>query len=463
MADVKGTILVVDDEPSMRRFFEVTLKREGYSVLTADGVRSGLAMVKGEDFDLVLSDIKLGDGQGLEILAACKERDSDIPVIMMTAYASPETAVEAMKLGAIDYLTKPFNVDEVRVVVRNNIRTRNLIAENRKLKEVLEQSQQVDLVYKSDRMRKLIDVLRRVSKMDTTILVSGESGTGKELIMKTIHKMSPRHEQPYISVNCGALPESLFESELFGYEKGSFTGAEQRRIGLFESARGGTLFLDEIGEMPLKMQIKLLRVLQEKKIRRVGGTEEISVDFRLVAATNRDLAKEVQEGNFREDLYYRINVVPILLPPLRERCEDIIPLVRFFLEKFASQYGEAPKDIKTDALAMVETYSWPGNVRELENTIERIVALTPGNDIGIEDLPEHIRKVTTTQKTHSISIPETGMDLEHYLDDLRFRFMELALEKTNGVQNKSCELLGMSFRSFRYYLGKGKERGYFAE
>ncbi len=456
-----GTILVVDDEESMRKFFELTLKREGYRILTADSVATGVRAINDKNFDLLLSDIRLGDGTGLDILAACKEKDPDIPVLMMTAYASPETAVEAMKLGAADYLTKPFNVDEVRVVVRNNLRTRKLIDENRRLKDQLESRLENKLICKSARMRELLTVLERVAKMDTTILATGESGTGKELIMRTVHEMSTRKDGPFVSVNCGALPESLLESELFGYEKGAFTGAEKRRAGLFESAKSGSIFLDEIGEMPLKMQVKLLRVLQEKSIRRVGGTEEIPVDFRLLTATNLDLQKEVEAGEFREDLYYRINVVPVQLPPLRERREDIVPLVRFFLEKFSRQCGEKPKDMDAAAVAMMERYHWPGNVRELENTIERVVVLTPGSAIKQENLPPHIARAEVKVKSEAVDVPDGGIDLEAYLDDLRFKFMKRSLELTDGVQNKSCELLGMSFRSFRYYLSKGKELGYF--
>jgi len=458
---MKNTILIVDDELSMRKFFKVTLAREGYEVLTGDSVNTGLARIRGEEFDLLLSDIKLGDGQGLELLAACKKKDPDIPVIMMTAYASPETAVEAMKLGAVDYLTKPFNVDEVRVVVRNNLRTRKLIHENRELKSRLEQSARNHLVFKSERMRKLMEMLERVAKMDTTILVTGESGTGKELIMRHIHETSSRHDKAFISVNCGALPESLFESELFGYEKGAFTGADQRRKGLFESARGGTLFLDEIGEMPIKMQIKLLRVLQERSIRRVGGTEEIDVDFRLVAATNRNLQEDVGKGDFREDLFYRINVVPVVLPPLRERREDILPLIRFFLEKFCAKCGEETKEISKEAMGLLHAYDWPGNVRELENTIERIVALTPGKSVDKENLPQQAQPSEIKPEETAVLIPPGGMDLEAALDRLRFRYMEQSLEMAGGVQSKSCELLGMTFRSFRYYLAKGKEKDHF--
>lgn len=457
---MKPKILVVDDEMSMRKFFEVTLNREGYDVSSAESVASGQALLKGDEFDLILSDIKLGDGQGLEILAASKDKDSDVPVIMMTAYASPETAVEAMKLGAADYLTKPFNVDEVRVVVANNLRNRGLALENKALKSKIQAGQKTKMIFKSERMKKLTETLERVAKMDTTILVTGESGTGKELVMKTIHEMSPRTKQPFISVNCGALPETLFESELFGYEKGSFTGAEARKQGLFEAAKGGTLFLDEIGELPLKMQIKLLRVLQEKTIRRVGGNEEIPVDFRLVAATNRDLKSEVDEGNFREDLYYRINVVPLHLPALRERRDDIVPLVQHFFKKFTTQCGEAHKQLSTEAVAILDSYNWPGNVRELENTIERIVALTPGDIIEAESLPSYLTNSSETLY-EDCHIPQGGMDLEGFLDDVRFRYMRRSLELTGGIQSKSCELLGMSSRSFRYYLSKGKDLGYF--
>lgn len=455
----QSTILVIDDESSMRRFFEVTLKREGYRVLCGDSVAQGCQLIKSEDYDLMLSDIKLGDGQGLELLARSKEKDPDIPVVMMTAYASPETAVEAMKLGAVDYLTKPFNVDEVRVVVRNNLRTRVILEENKTLKRKLADVTRPKLVYQSERMDALMETLKRVARLDTTILVTGESGTGKELFMRSIHEISPRSDQPFISVNCGALPESLFESELFGYEKGSFTGADSQKIGLFEASRGGTLFLDEIGEMPLKMQIKLLRVLQERSIRRVGGNVEIPVDFRLLAATNRNLELEVKNGQFREDLFYRINVVPISLPPLRDRREDIMLLARHFIKKFCDQCGEPPKELTKEVMAQMERYPWPGNVRELENTVERLVALVPGKTITLEDLPPNIAHTMTQNQTVDTHIPIGGMDLEAYLDQIRFRYMKKSLQISGGVQSKACELLGMKFRSFRYYLGKGKEQG----
>lgn len=455
------TILVVDDEESICRFFQVTLRREGYNILTAGSIRAALKIIRDQDYDLVLSDIKLGDGVGLEVLEASKQKDADIPVLMMTAYASPETAVEAMKLGAADYLTKPFNVDEVRVIIRNNLKTRSLVAENKRLKEALGQNVKTKMVFQSPVMVNLIESLKRISKMDTTVLITGESGTGKELIAKTVHEYSLRGDAAFVSVNCGALPENLLESELFGYEKGAFTGAEKRRMGLCESARGGTLFLDEIGEMPIKMQVKLLRVLQERMIRRVGGTEEIPVDFRLVAATHRDLKKEIEEGRFREDLYYRINVIPIHLPPLRERREDIALLIRHFLKKFSERFGEDPKDVAGPALDVLLHHEWPGNVRQLENTVERLVALTPGNEIRMENLPPEFKSEIQEQGEIPVRIPDGEFDLEKFLDEVRFRYMEAGLEKAGGIQSHACELLGMSFRSFRYYVGKGKEKGFF--
>lgn len=456
-----GKILVVDDEDSMRRFFRLTLEREGYEVETAESVASALAIIREMDFDLILSDIRLEDGQGLEILEASKLQDPDTPIIMMTAYASAETAVEAMKLGAADYLSKPFNIEEVKIVIQQNIRTRNLVRENKELRAELRRTKsESEFIFKSAQMRRIVDLLDRIGRMDATVLVTGESGTGKELIMRMIHDRSPRAEAPFVSVNCGALPENLFESELFGYEKGAFTGAFKRKIGLLESARRGTLFLDEISEMPLKMQVKLLRTLQDKSIRRVGGTKEIPIDVRIVAATNRNLSEAIQEGSFREDLFYRINVIPIDIPPLRVRRGDIAPLIQFFLEKNCQQIQEPLKELTPAAREALENYHWPGNVRELENTIERIVVMTQGSRIDLEHLPQSIIEPAKSPFAPNIEIPESGLDLEAFLDDLRFKFMQASLDKTDGIQSRSCELLGMSFRSFRYYMTKAKKAGY---
>jgi two-component system response regulator PilR (NtrC family) len=455
-----GRILVVDDEESMRRFFFLTLEREGFQVDLAEGVTAAKEKLRTETFDLVLSDIRLGDGQGLEVLATAKAKDPDLPVIVMTAYASAETAVEAMKLGASDYLAKPFNVDEVRIVVKNTIRTRNLVQENRSLRAQLKGKTEQRFIFVSRRMDQLFSTLDRIARMDVTVLITGESGTGKELVMRMIHEKSPRAQEPFVSVNCGALPESLFESELFGFEKGAFTGADQRRKGLFETAGKGTLFLDEIGEMPLTVQVKLLRVLQEKMVRRVGGNEELPVDVRVVAATNRNLSEEVKAGRFREDLFYRINVVPIEIPPLRQRPEDIAPLIRFFLEKYCDRFGEPLKSFDRQAMAQLEGYTWPGNVRELENTIERIVALNQETNLGLPHLPPNIAACESAGRpSSSIHIPSAGFQLESYLEELRMAYMQEAMRKTAGVQTNAAELLGMTFRSFRYYYGKLSQDG----
>lgn len=458
--DQRSKILVIDDEESMRRFFALTLDREGHQVDTAGSVSEALGILGSDSFDLILSDIRLGDGTGLDVLKAVKQQDADVPVIMMTAYASAETAVEAMKLGAADYLAKPFNVDEVKIVVRNNLRTRSLVEENRALRQQLQQAQApTGLIYKSPQMQRIVDMLTRVAQMDTTVLVTGESGTGKEMIMRMIHNLSGRNEYPFISINCGALPENLFESELFGYEKGAFTGAERRKAGLFESAHKGTLLLDEIGEMPLQMQVKLLRVLQDHRFRRVGGTEEIAIDVRVVAATNRDLEAEIKRGNFREDLFYRINVIPIEVPPLRERREEVPILARHFLKIYCERLGEPIKTITPRAMHCMENYDWPGNVRELENSIERLVALTQGQVLDVEHLSSKMRGGVQVAGTPEAVIPPQGLDLEAVLDDLRLKYMLRSLEMTEGVQSRSCELLGMSFRSFRYYLAKAREQG----
>lgn len=457
----KARILVVDDEESMRRFFGLTLKREGHAVETSAGVNDAIEKLAAFSYDLILSDIRLGDGSGLDVLREAKSQDPDVPVVMMTAYASAETAVEAMKLGAVDYLSKPFNIDEVKIVVKNNLRTRNLVIENRALKAELSRAKKAEseLVYQSQAMARVVAMLDRVAQMDASVLVTGESGTGKELVTKMIHVRSNRTDRPFVSVNCGALPESLFESELFGYEKGAFTGADRRKQGLFEAADRGFLFLDEIGEMPVRMQVKLLRVLQEHRIRRVGGTDEIAVDVRVLAATNRDLEKEVREGNFREDLYYRINVIPIRIPPLRERREDVPVLISHFMRRFCERLGEEPKELTPRALSYLENYDWPGNIRELENTVERLVALTQSSVIDVEHLSPNIAEMAEEVMRPKICIPEHGIDLESYLEDLRIKYMQASLDMADGVQSRSCELLGMSFRSFRYYLAKAREQG----
>ncbi|PIE90626.1 MAG: Fis family transcriptional regulator [Acidobacteria bacterium] len=451
------TLFVVDDEQSMCRFFELTFTHLGYRVITASGVSEAVGIIDKEKYDVLLTDMKMEDGQGLEVLEASKKKNPDTPVLIMTAYASTDTAIEAMKLGASDYLTKPFNVEEVKLVIENQVRTSALVKENIQLKKQLKQVQSFEFISNSEVMRPVLAMIDRVAQLEATVLVQGESGTGKELIMRMIHEKSNRSQGPFIAINCGALPENLLESELFGYEKGAFTGADQQKMGLFEAAKGGTLFLDEIGELPLHMQVKLLRVLQEGKIRRVGGQREINIDMRIVAATNRDLEEEVTEGRFREDLFYRINVVPIELPPLRQRSEDIPLLVHHFVHRFCSKYSEPIKEIHPEVMSALLKYQWPGNVRELENTVERLIALTVDTVVRMEHLSPKIRQVIGAPIVHDISIPEVGFNLEDHLEGMREAYLKKSLKICDGVQTKAAELLGISFRSFRYYLSKVKK------
>lgn len=450
-------LLVVDDETSMRRFFKLTFEHLGYRVIVGESVSEAVRLITNEEYDLLLTDMRLDDGLGLEVLAKSKEMYPDVPVVIMTAYASTETAVEAMKLGACDYLTKPFNVDEVKIVIQNQLKTSDIIKENIQLKKQLKRKRETEFISKSAVMRPILSILDRISLMETTVLITGESGTGKEVVMQIIHNQSKRRNGPFVAINCGALPENLLESELFGYEKGSFTGADSLKTGLFESAKGGTLFLDEIGDLPLHMQVKLLRVLQERTIRRIGGKEEIPIDMRIVAATNRDLHEEVEKGRFREDLFYRINVIPIELPPLRKRTEDIPLLANHFLQKFCSQFGEKDKKLSPEVMDAFFSYSWPGNIRELENTIERMVVLTPGYEITTDQLPPQIHKTIGERLLYEVFIPESGMDLEAHLESQRAAFLEKSLLMCRGVQSKAADLLGISFRSFRYYLSKVKK------
>jgi len=453
------TLFVVDDENSMCRFFDLTFRHLGYKVLTAESVKAAKKIIEEQEYDILLTDMKLDDGLGLEVLSASKEKNPHIPVLIMTAYASTDTAIEAMKLGASDYLTKPFNVEEVKIVIQNQIKTSAVFKENLYLKKQLKKEKTFEFISNSEVMRPILSVLDRVASLDATVLVMGESGTGKELIMRMIHDKSTRSDGPFVAINCGALPENLLESELFGYEKGAFTGADNKKMGLFEVAKGGTLLLDEIGELPIHMQVKLLRVLQEKTIRRVGGNQEIAIDMRIVAATNRDLKEEINLGNFREDLFYRINVVPITIPPLRKRPEDIPLLVHHFLLKYCHQYGEPIKEVHSDVMNSFLCYDWPGNVRELENTIERLVALTVEPMILIEHLSPQFHQAIGRRVNQEIIIPGSGFNLEVYLEDLRASYLQKSLDLSDGVQTKAAELLGISFRSFRYYQSKVKKNG----
>ncbi|HEX9943190.1 MAG TPA: sigma-54 dependent transcriptional regulator [Thermoanaerobaculia bacterium] len=452
-------LLIVDDEASMLDFLSLLFQGEGYEAATARSVEEARRCIERGSYDLVLCDILMPDGNGLDLLREIKGCDGSPPVIMMTAYTSTKSAIEAMKLGAADYVSKPFDVDELKIVAQKALERAELADENVYLRRELEQKYTFNnIIGKSSRMQAIFALIERIGRTSSTVLIHGESGTGKELIARAIHFASPRAPRRFLSINCGAMPENLLESELFGHERGAFTGAVRDKKGLFQEADRGTLFLDEIGEMTPSMQVKLLRAIQEKVVRKVGGTEEEAVDVRIITATNQDLEARIQTGEFREDLYYRINVLPIHLPPLRQRREDIPLLVEFFLQKYSRQMDLPPRKISIEAMNVLEGYDWPGNVRELENLIERVLALSHAETITTRDLPVHL---LTNRRTNPdlIQLPEEGLDLEAYLESIRTQLMVQALERADGVQTQAAELLGMSFRSFRYYAKKAGLKG----
>jgi two-component system response regulator PilR (NtrC family) len=450
-------ILVVDDERSIRELLAIVLRREGYEVLLAENGRGAIAALEREPVDLLISDIKMPDMSGVDVLRAAKKIDHDILGIMITAFASTETAVEAMRLGACDYLSKPFDVDLLKMKVREKIDNRQLRQENVLLKRTLGLSHQFsNIIGRSETMLGVFKMIDTVARTNSTILLTGESGTGKGLVAQAIHFHSLRRDKPMVSLNCGALPETLLESELFGHMRGAFTGADQNKKGLLELAERGTVFLDEIGEMSAVMQVKLLRVLQERKFRRVGGLEELTADIRVIAATNQELTRAVAEGRFREDLYYRINVIPIALPPLRERREDIPLLAEHFLDKYSEQMGKPITGISREAVEMLVGHDWPGNIRELENVLERAVALEATPTILPDSLPPTIRGEVSRVPGVPASelLPASGFDLEAHVKEIEIGYIAEALKRAGGVQVKAAELLGMSFRSFRYYVKK---------
>jgi two-component system, NtrC family, response regulator PilR len=447
-------ILVVDDERSMRELLAIVLKREGYEVLLAPDGRTALAALERGTVDLLISDIKMPDMTGLEVLRAAKGADPTVEAIMMTAFASQETAIEALRLGACDYLIKPFNVDELKLKVRERLESRRLRQENVLLKRALGTTHRFhDIIGRSDVMLEVFRLVETVARTTSTVLITGESGTGKELVARAVHYHSLRRDRPFVALNCGALPETLLESELFGHMRGAFTGAETNKKGLVEAAERGTIFLDEIGEMSPMMQVKLLRVLQERRFRRVGGLEELETDIRVIAATNQDLEKLVAEGRFREDLFYRINVIPVRLPALRERREDIPLLAEHFLAKYTAQMQKALSGISQEAMACLQQYDWPGNIRELENVVERAVALEATAVILADSLPAHVRGERRGPSS-AIDLPDAGFDLEDHVRTIERSYLAEALRRSGGVQVKAAELLGMSFRSFRYYAKK---------
>ena len=447
-------VLVVDDEKSMRELLAITLERQGYEVSVAEDGEVAIQAVRRDGFDVIITDLRMPNADGLQVLRAAKEHTPETVVIVITAVGSTETAVEAMKLGAYDYITKPFKLDEIHVIIRRALERKRLRDENLYLRKQLETQHRFDNIGgKSARMAEIFETIRKIADSPSTVMVSGESGTGKELVARAIHFNSQRRTKPFVSVNCGAIPEALMESELFGHVKGAFTGAVANKVGLFSAAEAGTLFLDEITEIPTLLQVKLLRAIQEREVRRVGDTRDLRVDVRLIAASNRELEQAVSEGVLREDLFYRLNVIPIHLPPLRERREDIALLVAHFLQKFGRQLNKDVRGVTPEALAILERYHWPGNIRELENVLERAIVLGGGEVLGADALPESVRR-ERPMKALEVELPEDGMDLEATLDALERRYLQRALDRSGGVQTKAAELLRMTFRQFRYKLQK---------
>jgi two-component system response regulator PilR (NtrC family) len=452
-----ASILVVDDEKSMRELLEILLQKEGHEVtLEADTV-SALARIANGGFDLVITDLRLGRGSGIDILRQVKASSPATEVVMVTAFATTENAVQAMKLGAYDYVLKPFKVDELRLVIEKALEHHALVAENRVLRHRVGSRGRLteEILGKSAAIQDVRQLVEKVAPTRTTVLITGESGTGKEVVAHAIHEKGSRREQPFVAINCGAIPEGLIESELFGHEKGSFTGAAEAKPGLFEVAGAGTLFLDEVGELPPPVQVKLLRALQERKIRRVGGSADLAVAARIIAATNRDLADEVKAGRFREDLYYRLNVIQVRMPALRERREDLALFLDHFLGRFAAELGRAPPALAPETRQLLLSYGYPGNVRELANIVERAVTLCDGDTVGPALLPLGVRgapPVGTAMGT--TALPQEGMDLQAHLDAIERAILEQALKRTGGTKTEAARLLSLTFRSLRYRLAK---------
>jgi DNA-binding NtrC family response regulator len=448
-ATTEGRILVIDDEPSLRDVLKLGLARAGFEVGTAAGQAEAFAQIDAS-WDLVVTDLQLPDGDGLVILRHVKDVAPETAVIVLTAHGSADTAVAAMKLGAHDYLIKPFDIDELRIRARQAIEGANLRRENRELRaQVGVRAGIQGLIGKSAAMRSVIERIRAVAGSSSTVLIVGESGTGKELVARAIHDLSPRKGRPFVAVNCGAIAESLLESELFGHVKGAFTDARQSREGVFEQAHHGTLFLDEIGEMSLAMQVKLLRVIQEKRVRRVGGSEETPVDVRVIAATHRDLIQMVREGTFREDLYYRIDVIQLPLPPLRERLDDIPLLVAEFSGRLSRSGGIPKRAFAPAAMAALMRHPWPGNVRELENVVERAQTLASGDAVGPGDL-----SLASPVREQSIPEPHPGFSLQDYLRRMEIQLVNRAMEIAEDRRSEAARLLGISERSLKYLLSK---------
>jgi len=449
----RHSILVVDDQKSMREFLEIMLNKEGYQVTTAEDGEAVPSLMERDHFDLVITDIRMKNVHGLDVLKEVKTRNPETTVILISAYATAETAVEAMKEGAFDYIPKPFKVKDFKKIVTDALRTKNDVAPQEAPKKT--RMHFGLLIGESPQMKRVYDLIERVSKTKSNVLITGESGTGKELVAKAIHQLSQRRDKPFVVINCAGIPENLIESELFGYKKGAFTGALGDKEGLFDVADGGTVFLDEVGELPPIIQVKLLRVIQEKTFTSVGGTESKTVDVRLISATNKNLEAEVMGGNFREDLYFRLNVLPIFIPPLRERPGDLRLLAPCFLEKYSVELGKDIRKISAYAMDILEKYAFPGNVRELENIVERSVVLEASNIILPESLAlAGLRDDKGTQRQRRTDLGVEGIQLDDVMAEIERDYIMQALELTRGSKQRAAKLLGISLRSFRYRLEK---------
>ena len=449
-----ANLLIVDDEQSYRQLLSLIFAGEGHRVRTAENGREAVRMLNQEAADLIVSDVRMPDMDGIALLRAARESLPDLGFVLMTAFASVETARDAFKLGADDFIQKPFDVEELKLIVKKTLEKQSLVRENSAFKRAQrERGNLRNIIGHSPKMQAVFSMIETVAEVQSTVLITGESGTGKELVARAIHDLSPRAERPFVSINCGAFTETLLESELFGYVKGAFTGANANRKGLFEAANKGTIFLDEIGEMSPPMQVKLLRVLQERKVRPVGAHEETTFDTRVIAATNRDLKAMSKDNTFREDLYYRVSVIPMHLPSLRERREDIRELAEHFVHKFCKQTGRE-LTIGERAMQLLENYAWPGNVRELEHTIERAVALERNGEIQPERLPDHVTNFSAANVAAESAFPDDGIDLTAHIEQLEKTYALEALRRTNGNQTKAAELLKLTVRSLRHLLDK---------
>lgn len=447
----KNKILIIDDEKGMLEFLSIMLAKDGFSVATSNRGQEGINMFKNTHFDLVIVDIKMPEISGIDVLKSIRSYNSSAVVVMITAYASVDTAIKAMKLGAFDYIAKPFKIERIRVVIRKALQQRKLLDENINLKEQLKSEYDFkNIIGNSLPIRDLFDKVRKISRTDAVVLLYGETGTGKGLFARAIHCNSPRKSEPFISIDCGALTETLLESELFGHVKGAFTGAIEHKKGLFEAADGGTIFLDEVGVASPQIQTKLLRVLQEHEIKRVGGNKSIKVDVRVIAATNTDLEQQIKDGKFREDLFYRLSVIPIVLPPLRERIDDIPLLISHFLEKHARKAGSKIKKMPSEVVQILMEYNWPGNIRELENVIERAVVLEEGDTIAMESLPDKLRE-------QEIEIDEERLiaeGLKNTIDQTERNIILKAFEECAGNQYQTAKKLKVSRQNLQYKLKK---------